>query len=131
MVQATSQQQQLSEFLGEFSSPEFPEGSSTESEASVSGKNWAPGFIELTRKIGGTYWIQIAEIGRFELGVLGEMEGSYITLRGTEDERFVLETPEQIADLIRENWGMRVSGEAAMAAEYGTGDYKIGKDGWT
>jgi hypothetical protein len=97
----------------------------------MSGKNWAPGFIQLSRKIGGTYWIQIAEIGRFEFGVLGEMEGSYIALRGTEDERFVLETPEQIADLIRDNWEKRVSGEAAMGAEYGTGDYKIGEDGWT
>jgi hypothetical protein len=58
------------------------------------------------------------------------MEGSYIALRGTEDERFVLETPEQIADLIRDNWEKRISGEAAMGAEYGTGDYKIGKDGW-
>lgn len=96
----------------------------------MSEKNWAPGFIELTRKIGVTYRIQIAEIVRFEVGTLGETEGSYITLRGTEEERFVLETPAQIADLIRDNWEKRISGEAAYAAEYGTGDYKIGKDGW-
>jgi hypothetical protein len=42
----------------------------------------------------------------------------------------VHETPEEIADLIRDNWEKRVSGEAAFAAEYGSGDYKIGKDGW-
>jgi hypothetical protein len=81
----------------------------TERKASVSGKNWAPGFIELTRKTGVTYWIQIAEIGRCELGVLGEVEGSYIALRGTEDERFVVETPEQIADLIRQEWEHRTN----------------------
>ena len=102
MVLATSQQQQLSEFLGGFKFPEFSEGLSTEQEENVSGKNWAPGFIELTRKTGGTYWIQIAEIGRFEAGAMGETQGSYITLRGAEEERFVLETPEQIADLIRQ-----------------------------
>ena len=96
----------------------------------MSEKNWAPGFIQLTRKTGDTYWIQIAEIGRFEVGTFGETQGSYITLRGAEEERFVLETPEQIADLIRDNWEKRISGEAAMGAEYGSGDYKIGKDGW-
>ena len=67
----------------------------------MSGKNWAPVFIQLTQKTGDTYWIQIAEIGCFEVGTFGETQGSYITLRGAEEERFVLETPEQIADLIR------------------------------
>lgn len=80
----------------------------------MSGKNWAPGFIQLTRKTGGTYWIQIAEIGRFEFGVLGETEGSYITLRGTEDERFVTETPEQITDLIRQEWEHRINRDAEI-----------------
>jgi hypothetical protein len=97
----------------------------------VSGKNWAPGFIRLTRKTGVTYWIQIAEIICLNAGKLDGTPGSYIELKGQEEERFTLETPEQIADLIRENWEKRVSGEAAMGAEYGTGDYKIGKDGWT
>ena len=91
---------------------------------------WVPGFIRLTRKTGVAYCIQIAEIVRFEVGTLDETEGSYITLRGTEDERFVTETPDQIADLIRENWEKRISGEAAFGVEYGSGDYKIGKDGW-
>lgn len=96
----------------------------------MSEKNWAPGFIQLTRKTGVTYRIQIAEIARYEAGSLGETDGSYITLRGAEEELFVIETSDQIADLIRENWEKRISGEAAFGAEYGTGDYKIGKDGW-
>ena len=80
----------------------------------MSGKNWAPGFIQLTRKTGDTYWIQIAEIGRFEVGTFGETQGSYITLRGAEEERFVLETPEQIADLIRQEWEHRTNCGAAI-----------------
>ena len=79
----------------------------------MSGKNWAPGFIQLTRKTGVAYCIQIVEIVRFEAGSLGETEGSYLTLRDTEEERFVLETSAQIADLIRDNWEKRISGEAA------------------
>ena len=97
----------------------------------MSGKNWAPGFIQLTRRAGSTYWVQIADIARFDSGTRSDTVGSYVTLRSEkEDERFVTETPEQIADLIRDNWEKRISGEAAMGAEYGSGDYKIGKDGW-
>ena len=98
----------------------------------MSGKNWAPGFIQLTSRAGTTYWQSVAEIVQFSSGTRGDTHGSYITLRGEDEgDRFVLETPEQIADLIRDNWEKRVSGEAAMGAEYGTGDYKIGEDGWT
>ncbi len=92
---------------------------------------WAPGFIRLTRKTGVTYWVQIAEIICFDAGEFDGSPGSYIELKGREEERFTLQTPEQIADLIRDNWEKRISGEAAMGAEYGTGNYKIGKDGWT
>ena len=98
----------------------------------MSEKNWAPGFIQLRRhRLADPYWVQISNIVRFDVGTRGDAAGSYVTLRGEKDgERFVAETPDQIADLIRDNWEKRISGEAAFGAEYGTGDYKIGKDGW-
>ena len=97
----------------------------------MSEKNWAPGFIQLTSWNGLTHWQCVAEIVKFYNGSRGDTHGSWIILRGEEEgERFVTETPDQIADLIRDNWEKRISGEAAYAAEYGTGDYKIGKDGW-
>ena len=82
---------------------------------------WVPGFIRLTRKTGVAYCIQIAEIVRFEVGTLDETEGSYITLRGTEEERFVLETPEQIGELIRQAWegGVSLRAEIERAVESG------------
>ena len=82
---------------------------------------WVPGFIRLTRKTGVAYCIQIAEIVRFEVGTLDETEGSYITLRGTEEERFVLETPEQIGELIRQAWegGVSLRAEIRRAIESG------------
>jgi hypothetical protein len=86
----------------------------------------------LTSRTGARYWQCAAEIVQFHSGTRGDTHGSCILLRGEdESQRFALETPEEIADLIRENWEKRISGEAAMGAEYGTGDYKIGKDGWT
>ena len=103
---------------------------------------WAPGFIQLTSGRGLKYWQCVAEIVQFNSGTRADgTHGSYITLRGThgsyvtlrgedEGDRFTIETPEQIGDLIRDNWEKRISGEAAMGAEYGTGGYKIGKDGW-
>lgn len=82
---------------------------------------WVPGFIRLTRKTGVAYCIQIAELVRFEVGTLDETEGSYITLRGTEEERFVLETPEQIGELIRQAWegGVSLQAEIRRAVESG------------
>ena len=80
----------------------------------MSEKNWAPGFIQLTRKTGVTYRVQIAEISRYEAGSLGETDGSYITLRGTDEERFVVETPAQMADLIRQEWENRISRDAEI-----------------
>jgi hypothetical protein len=80
----------------------------------VSGKNWAPGFIRLTRKTGVTYWIQIAEIICFDAGEFDGTSGSYIELKGREEERFTLETPEQIADLIRQEWEHRINREAEI-----------------
>ena len=83
---------------------------------------WVPGFIRLTRKTGVAYCIQIAELVRFEVGTLDEAEGSYITLRGTEEERFVLETPEQIGELIRQEWEGRVSLQAEIRRAVESGD---------
>ena len=82
---------------------------------------WVPGFIRLTRKTGVAYCIQIAELVRFEVGTLDETEGSYITLRGAEEERFVLETPEQIGELIRQAWegGVSLQAEIQKAVESG------------
>ncbi len=80
----------------------------------MSGKNWAPGFIRLTRKTGVTYWIQIAEIICFDAGEFDGTSGSYIELKGREEERFTLETPEQIADLIRQEWEHRINREAEI-----------------
>lgn len=83
---------------------------------------WVPGFIQLTRKTGVAYRIQIAEIVRFEVGTLGETEGSYITLRGTEEERFVLESPAQIGELIRLEWEGRVSLQAEIRRAIESGE---------
>ena len=87
----------------------------------MSGKNWAPGFIRLTRKTGVTYWIQIAEIICFDAGEFDGTSGSYIELKGQEDERFTIETPEQIADLIRQEWegGVSLRAEIQRAVESG------------
>ena len=93
---------------------------------------WVPGFIRLTSGRGTTYWQCVEQIVQFHSGTRGDTHGSYIILRlEDEGDRFVMEPPDQIADLIRQEWEKRISGEAAMGAEYGTGNYKIGKDGWT
>jgi hypothetical protein len=63
---------------------------------------WVPGFIRLTRKTGVTYWIQIAEIICIDGGKSDGLPGSYIQLKSQTEERFVLETPEQIGELIRQ-----------------------------
>jgi hypothetical protein len=68
----------------------------------------------LTRKTGVTYWIQIAEIICFDAGEFDGTSGSYIELKGREEERFTLETPEQIADLIRQEWEHRINREAEI-----------------
>ena len=91
----------------------------------MSGKNWAPGFIQVLQRSGGWIYLQIADIVAVECDL-----GTAIRIRGTAYRIEVHETPEEIADLIRDNWEKRISGEAAMGAEYGSGDYKIGKDGW-
>ena len=106
----------------------------------MSGKNWAPGFIWVTPvtmcddKIEESPPVLVAVTA-----ILGVAESSAFRAVGmecsrleiTETEVSVLGSPDQIADLIRDNWEKRISGEAAMGAEYGSGDYKIGKDGWT
>jgi len=82
---------------------------------------WVPGFIRVTRKTGVTYWIQIAEIICLNAGKLDETPGSYIELKGQEDERFVLETPDQIGELIRQEWegGVSLRAEIQRAVESG------------
>ena len=83
---------------------------------------WVPGFIRLRRKTGVTYSIQIAEISRYEAGSLGETDGSYITLRGAEEERFVIETPDEIDELIRQAWEGRVSLQAEIRRAVESGE---------
>ena len=89
----------------------------------MSGKNWAPGFIQLTSGRGTTYWQCVAEIVQFNSGSRGDTYGSWITLRGEEEgERFVTETPEQIADLIRQEWEGRVSLQAEIRRAVESGE---------
>ena len=81
----------------------------------MSGKNWAPGFIQLTSRGGLTYRQCVAEIVQFNSGTRGDTLGSYITLRGEEEgERFVTETPDQIAELIRQEWEHRINRDAEI-----------------
>lgn len=81
----------------------------------MSGKNWAPGFIKLTSGRGATYWQCVAEIVQFNSGSRGDTYGSWITLRGEEEgERFVTEAPDQIADLIRQEWEHRINRDAEI-----------------
>lgn len=71
---------------------------------------WVPGFIRLTSRAGTTYWQCVAEIVQFSSGTRGDTHGSYITLRGEhEGDRFVMESPGQIADLIRQEWEHRTN----------------------
>ena len=88
----------------------------------MSGKNWAPGFIQLTSRAGTTYWQFVAEIVQFSSGTRGDTHGSYITLRGEDEgDRFVAESPDQIADLIRQEWegGVSLRAEIQRAVESG------------
>ena len=82
----------------------------------MSEKNWAPGFIQLRRhRLADPYWVQISDIVRFDTGIRGDAAGSYVTLRGERDgERFVAETPDQIADLIRQEWEHRINRDAEI-----------------
>ena len=81
----------------------------------MSGKNWAPGFIQLTSRAGTTYWQCVAEIVQFNSGSRGDTYGSWITVRGEEEgERFVTETPDQIAELIRQEWEHRINRDAEI-----------------
>ena len=76
---------------------------------------WVPGFIELTSGRGTRYWQCVAEIVQFNSGSRGDTYGSWITLRGEDEgERFVAETPDQIAVLIRQEWENRISRDAEI-----------------
>ena len=90
---------------------------------------WVPGFIQLSRKAGGTVSLRIDAVLIYE--GMNRTGGTTIRVRECPDWIQVEESLEEISDLIRDNWERRISGEAAYAAEYSTGDYKIGKDGWT
>jgi hypothetical protein len=83
---------------------------------------WVPGFIQLTSGRGTTYWQCVAQIVQFSSGTRGDTHGSYITLRGEDEgDRFTRETPEQIADLIRQEWegGVSLRAEIQRAVESG------------
>ena len=91
----------------------------------MSEKNWVPGFIELTQHDGAKYRLQIAQILDYSTGTLRdagrEITGSGITLVVGASERFVLETPEQIGELIRQAWegGVSLQAEIRRAVESG------------
>jgi hypothetical protein len=83
---------------------------------------WVPGFIRLTSRAGTTYWACVAEIVQFSSGTRGDTHGSCITLRGEDEgDRFVLETPDQIGELMRQEWEGSVSlrAEIERAVESG------------
>jgi hypothetical protein len=83
---------------------------------------WVPGFIRVTSGAGTTYWQFVAEIVQFSSGTRGDTPGSYITLRGEDEgDRFVMESPDQIADLIRQEWegGVSLRAEIQRAVESG------------
>ena len=86
---------------------------------------WVPGFIELTQHDGVKYRLQIAQILDYSTGTLrdagGEITGSGLTLVGSLSERFVLETPDQIGELIRQAWegGVSLQAEIRRAVESG------------
>ena len=83
---------------------------------------WVPGFIRLTSRAGTTCWQCVAEIVQFNAGARGDTHGYYIFLRGEDGaERFVAESPDQIADLIRQEWegGVSLRAEIQRAVESG------------
>jgi hypothetical protein len=76
---------------------------------------WAPGFIQLTSRTGAKYRQCVAEIVQFSSGTRGDRHGSNVILRGEDEgDRFTLETPEEIAGLIRQEWEHRINREAEI-----------------
>ncbi len=83
---------------------------------------WAPGFIQLTSRTGAKYRQCVAEIVQFSSGTRGDRHGSNVILRGEDEgDRFTLETPEEIAGLIRQEWegGVSLRAEIQRAVESG------------
>ena len=83
---------------------------------------WVPGFIKLTTRGGSSYWVQVADIVQFQSGARYDTSGSYVRLRGEKDgDRFVVETPDQIGELIRQAWegGVSLQAEIRRAVESG------------
>jgi hypothetical protein len=83
---------------------------------------WVPGFIRLTSGRGTPYWQCVAQIVQFYSGIRGDTHGSYIILRlEDEGDRFAAESPDQIADLIRQEWegGVSLRAEIQRAVESG------------
>lgn len=82
----------------------------------MSGKNWAPGFIQVLQRSGGWIYLQIADIGAVECNL-----GTAIRIRGTAYRIEVHETPEQIGELIRQAWegGVSLQAEIRRAVESG------------
>jgi hypothetical protein len=64
----------------------------------------------------------VAQIVQFYSGIRGDTHGSYIILRlEDEGDRFAAESPDQIADLIRQEWegGVSLRAEIQRAVESG------------
>ena len=85
--------------------------------------DWFPGHIWLTEADNGNPVLvsvpgvaQVSEYGSH--WVPAGMGGWHVTVK---------ETPDQIAALIQQEWYNRISGEAIMRAEFGTGEYLADK----
>lgn len=108
---------------------------------SESKKPWVPGFVELTaftvdRETGQTVvtsepmLLAISVIEHVMLCAVSASRGincSSLRIKSQQpwDAIRVLETPDQVAALIREEWRRRVMNEAIVRAEYGSGQYPV------
>ena len=95
---------------------------------SESKKPWVPGFIWVTpypeheNRPEEPVLVPVAEIVRVR-----KMTYLYsqIECSRTIAVWCILETPDQVAALIREEWRQRVRNEAIVRAEYGSGQYPV------
>ena len=80
---------------------------------------WVPGFIQLSRKAGGTVSLRIDAVLIYE--GMNRTGGTTIRVREFPDWIQVEETPEQIGELIRQAWegGVSLQAEIQRAVESG------------
>ena len=80
---------------------------------------WVPGFIQLSRKAGGTVSLRIDAVLIYE--GMNRTGGTTIRVREFPDWIQVEETPEQIGELIRQAWegGVSLQAEIRRAVESG------------